>query len=163
MLVVGKLGWGDVRENRLTHDEQITHITLWSLLAAPFLLGCDLTALDEFTIDLMCNDEVLAINQDPAGLQGHCLVDERRTNDRGRVTLHTSVYERRLQDGSIAVGLFNRNDEPAEVTVRWEDLGVTGNYSVRDVWAQEDLGKEADRFTMGVAAHGAQLLLLSGI
>ncbi len=71
MLVVGKVGWGNTpRANRMTQNEQITHITLWSILAAPMLLGCDLTQLDEFTINLMSNDEMLAVNQDPAGRQG---------------------------------------------------------------------------------------------
>ena len=71
MLVVGTVGWGkNVRPTPLTKNEQISHITLWTMLAAPLLLGCDLEQLDAFTLALMTNDEVLDVNQDPLGKQG---------------------------------------------------------------------------------------------
>lgn len=160
MLVVGKLGWGEARENRLTHDEQITHITLWSLLAAPLLLGCDLTQLDDFTLRLTCNDEVLAVNQDPLGRQGHCLRTIRTTDGRGRVTRDEAVYERPLDGGRVAVGLFNRGETPGDIAVTWRELGLRGTYRVRDAWANQDLARSAKGFSMGVPPHGAQLLVV---
>src|SRR5207247_9603340 len=70
MLVVGRLGWGPkLRTTRLTPNEQITHITMWSLLASPLLIGCDLTQLDAFTTALLTNPEVLEVSQDPLGRQ----------------------------------------------------------------------------------------------
>ncbi|MDP4205408.1 MAG: NPCBM/NEW2 domain-containing protein, partial [Bacteroidota bacterium] len=70
MLIVGKVGWGPSLHNtHLTPDEQYTHITLWSLLAAPLLIGCDMSQLDDFTLNLLCNDEVIEVNQDPLGKQ----------------------------------------------------------------------------------------------
>ena len=72
MLVVGMVGWGEkVRPTRLTPNEQITHITLWSLLSSPLLIGCDMTQMDEFTLSLLTNDEVIDVNQDPLGEAGH--------------------------------------------------------------------------------------------
>ncbi len=70
MLVVGKVGWGPkLHPTGLTADEQYTHISLWCLLAAPLLIGCDLTQMDDFTLGLLTNDEVLAVDQDPLGKQ----------------------------------------------------------------------------------------------
>ncbi len=160
MLVVGKLGWGNVRDNNLTHDEQITHITLWALLASPLLLGCDLMQLDDVTLRLMCNDEMIAVNQDPLGRQGHCVRNVRETDRRGQVVGHSAIYERELADGSLAVGLFNLDDKPAEVEVAWADLGIQGRRSVRDVWANKDLGRFTKKFAMGVPAHGAQSVVI---
>ena len=70
MLVVGWVGWGPaLHYTRLTPDEQYTHISLWCLLSSPLLIGCDLNQLDPFTLNLLTNDEVLAVNQDPLGKQ----------------------------------------------------------------------------------------------
>src|SRR6185369_2935755 len=77
MLVVGHVGWGEnTRPTRLTPNEQYTHITLWSLLCSPLLIGCDLTKLDDFTLNLLTNDEVLEVSQDPKGEQAHRVVGD---------------------------------------------------------------------------------------
>ncbi|HBM81920.1 MAG: glycoside hydrolase family 27 protein [Clostridiales bacterium] len=161
MLVVGKLGWGDVRENRLTHDEQVTHITLWALLAAPLLIGCDLTQLDDFTLRLLCNDEVLSISQDMLGRQAHCLREIRETDDDGNVVHHSSVYVRKLYSGNIAVGLFNRSEKSDTVSFTWKDLKINGRKRLRNVWANEDIGNFDKEFAIGVPAHGAQFILIN--
>lgn len=101
MLVVGMVGWGPrLHPTRLTPDEQYTHITLWSLLAAPLLIGCDMTQLDDFTLGLLTNDEVLAINQDPSGKQAIRM--------QGDQPVSVAILARPLADGTMAVGLFNR-------------------------------------------------------
>ena len=70
MLVIGMVGWGPkLHYTQLTADEQYTHISLWSLLAAPLLIGCDMAQMDDFTRSLLTNDEVIDVNQDPLGLQ----------------------------------------------------------------------------------------------
>src|SRR5581483_5266440 len=80
MLVVGDVGWGPkLHPTQLTPDEQYTHITLWCMLASPLLIGCDMTHLDDFTLSLLSNDEVLAVDQDPLGKQAaQTVVDGRR-------------------------------------------------------------------------------------
>ena len=161
MLVVGKLGWGEVRDNRLARDEQIAHITMWAILAAPMLIGCDMGQLDEFTLRLLCNDEVLAINQDPLGRQGYCVRELRCASADGANAVHECVYRRELADGSLAVALFNRTEQPITVEADWAVLGIDGPRQVRNVWANKDVGSCDGAVAMPVPPHGAQMLCLS--
>jgi alpha-galactosidase len=149
MLVVGYVGWSaKVRPTRLTPNEQYTHISLWCLLSSPLLIGCDLTKLDPFTLNLLSNDEVLAVNQDPLGRQAGRLAKD------GRV----QVWAKDLQDGSKAVGLFNLGEEPATAAAHWSDLGLEGQHSVRDLWRQSDLGAFNGEFQTVVPRHGVVLI-----
>jgi alpha-galactosidase len=149
MLVVGKLGWGPrIHDTRLTRNEQITHISLWSLVSSPLLIGADMSQLDQFTLDLLSNDEVLGVNQDVLGKPA------------GRVSQdgHVEVWARPLADGTMAVGLFNRGPVAADVTAAWSVVGVSGAQRVRDLWQQKDLGTFRDSFTARVPRHGAMLV-----
>lgn len=149
MLVVGKVGWGpSLHPSRLTPSEQYTHISLWALACSPLLIGCDMTQLDPFTLGLLTNDEVLEVNQDPLGNAAKRLV-KRGTSE---------VWAKKMADGSLAVGLFNRGDEETQVSVNWSDLGLTGSHKVRDLWRQKNLGKKAAGFETAVRRHGAVLI-----
>jgi len=149
MLVVGYVGWSArVRPTRLTPNEQYTHISLWCLLSAPLLIGCDMTKLDEFTLNLLTNDEVLEVDQDPLG----------RAAGRIFKTGAVEVWAKDLEDGSKAVGLFNRGDDEAPVTAKWADLGLKGRQRVRDLWRQKNLGPATDQFTAMVPRHGVVLV-----
>jgi alpha-galactosidase len=149
MLVVGKVGWGpSLHPTRLTPNEQYTHISLWCLLASPLLIGCDMTQLDDFTLSLLTNDEVLEVNQDPLGRQAA------RVAQNGLL----EVWAKDMEDGSKAVGLFNRGNSEASVTANWADLGLTGNQKVRDLWRQKDLGESTGSFTASVPRHGVALV-----
>ncbi len=144
MLVVGMVGWGTPHLTKLTADEQYTHISLWCLLSAPLLLGADLDKLDEFTLSLLTNDEVLAVDQDALGKQATRVAGE------GNLL----VYAKELEDGSKAVGLFNRGEKEAEIVAPFSSLGVTGKQIVRDLWRQRDLGQFENEFKATVAPHG---------
>ena len=148
MLLVGHIGWGKPRPTRLTPNEQYTQIGLWSLLAAPLLLGCDLEKLDPFTLSLLTNDEVLAVNQDPLCRQAT------------RVARSGSgeVYAKVLEDGTWAVGLFNRGHKERRVRFGWRDIGATGPQIVRDLWRQQDIGRFDDGFEASVPRHGVVLV-----
>jgi alpha-galactosidase len=149
MLVIGRLGWGpNPRPTRLTPNEQYTHITLWTLYSSPMLLGCDMTAIDEFTLSLVNNDEVLAVHQDPLG----------KTASRVAQDGNLEVWARPLADGAKAVGLFNRDEMPMKVTAKWSDIGVSGRQTVRDLWRQKDFGQFDGEFTAEVPRHGSVLL-----
>lgn len=151
MLVVGNVGWGkDIHPTRLSPDEQYTHVTLWSILAAPLLIGCDLQQVDSFTLRLLTNNEVIAVDQDPAGIQG-----KRITGDRNN---KTEIWAKPLQDGSIAVGLFNLSDNKQVLTVRWEQLAIKGPQQIRDLWRQQDIGIKNDGFSSQVPSHGVVFL-----
>lgn len=155
MLVVGYVGgWGgrQPKPSGLTPDEQYTHITLWALVCSPLLIGCDMERLDEFTDNLLSNDEVLAVSQDSLGKQG---VTVAKDGD-------ARVYAKPLEDGSQAVGLFNTGTNgPITVTVKWADLKVSGKQTVRDVWRQKDLGQFTDEFELRIPPHGAELVKIS--
>ena len=150
MLVVGKVGWSaNLHPTHLTPNEQYTHITLWSLLSAPLLIGCDMTQLDPFTLNLLTNDEVIAVNQDPLGRQaGRVYSDEDGLE----------VWAKDLADGTKAVGLFNRGEMPSTVTATWSDLGITGSQPVRDLWRQKDLGEFDGSYSLEIPRHGAAMV-----
>lgn len=149
MLVVGTLGWGpNLRPSRLTPNEQLLHLSLWALQAAPLFIGADLAKLDTFTLSLLSNDEVIAVDQDPLGrAAGRVWSDARR-----------EIWARPLADGTMAVGLFNRGLHASQVTVQWAQLGLQGRQPVRDLWQRKDLGVTQDKFTATVPRHGAVLL-----
>jgi alpha-galactosidase len=146
MLVVGIVGWGKPRATQLTPDEQYTHITLWCLLSAPLLIGCDLTKLDDFTLGLLTNDEVLAVDQDALGRQA-----TRIAQNGGQ-----EVWAKPLADGAWAVGLFNRDDQPAEIALDLAELKLAGPQPIRDLWRQQALPAAA-RFSAKISPHGAEL------
>ncbi len=150
MLVLGKVGWGaNVKDCSLTADEQYTHISLWCLVASPLLIGCPIELCDEFTLNLLTNDEVLEVNQDPLG-QGASRIA--RDGD-------TEVWAKTMEDGSMAVGLFNRFDyAPQTVTVKLADLKINGSAAVRDLWRQKDLGTFKGEFSTEVPVHGVVLI-----
>ena len=151
MLVVGWVGWGPtLHPTQLTPDEQYTHISLWALLSAPLLIGCDLERLDDFTLNLLTNDEVLAIDQDRLGKQATPVW--RRADHQ--------VWLKELADGSRAIGVFNLGDATRSIDVPLREIGLKGSWSVRDVWRQKDLAPVKDRFTVKVPSHGAVLLRL---
>ncbi len=153
MLVVGTVGWGDQRPTRLTPNEQYTHISLWCLLSAPLLIGCDLSALDDFTLNLLTNDEVLEVNQDPLGRQA-----ARVMRDDG-----VEIWAKPMSDGSTAVGLFNRSMLTADQTLDFKTLGLTAPQLARDLWRQKDLGVFTNNFTTTIHGHAVCLLRLSSL
>jgi alpha-galactosidase len=135
----------------LTPTEQYSFVSLWALLAAPLIYSGDLTRLDEFTLNVLCNPEVIEVNQDS---RGECARVVRQSEEQ-------ALFIKNLEDGSIAVGLCNWGEFPAEMTARWEDLGVNGKHKIRDLWRQKDLGKFSRQFTTTVPRHGVTLLRLS--
>jgi alpha-galactosidase len=148
MLVLGRTKWSGLAGCRLSSDEQYAHMSLWCLISGPLLLGCDLGQLDPFTLGLLTNDEVLAINQDAL-----C----RRATRIAR-SGNASVLAKPMEDGSWAVGLFNLGRKPIVVGVEWSQLGLTRPGTVRDLWRQQDLGAFPDRFTTLVNPHGVVLI-----
>ena len=159
MLVVG---WGYFEDGpphwtKLTPHEQLTHITLWCMLAAPLLLGCDLEKLNKFTTDLMTNTEVLAVNQDELGVQAQ------RVDRQGSI----EVWARPLWDGTVAAAVFNLGLTPGKVTIpSWDMLNAVlrrgekrmrGKQRVRDLWKRKDLGTKST-FKAGIPMHSAIML-----
>jgi hypothetical protein len=149
MLVTGWVGWGpNLHPTKLTPDEQYTHISLWCLLSSPLLIGCDLERLDDFTLNLLTNDEVLAINQDPLGKQATPVIKE------GNI----QVWLKLLEDGSNALGIFNLGDSTINYSLTPEKVGITESLIIRDLWRQKDLGVFSGTFETAIPSHGVVLL-----
>jgi alpha-galactosidase len=153
MLVLGRLGWGEhQRSTQLSQEEQRSHFSLWCMLSAPLLLGCNLEELDPFTLSLLSNDEVIALDQDALGRQAM------RVATVGAV----DVYSKPLEDGSRALGFFNRS--AAEETIRFKNLkniGLPGRWQVRDLWRHVDLPDAEETLEARLPGHGVLLLRLS--
>jgi alpha-galactosidase len=151
MLVVGKVGWGRAegpQPTNLTPNEQLTHISLWALQAAPLIIGADMAQMDQWTENLLGNREMLAVNQDALGEAAG------RTSSDG----WTQVWSRRLSDGTFAVGLFNRGPEAARMDLPLSQLGLTGTQPIRDIWQQKDLARIGGTFSTIVPRHGVVFL-----
>lgn len=152
MLVVGWVGWGPkLHPTNLTPAQQYSHISLWAMLAAPLLIGCDLERLDEFTLNLLTNDEVLAINQDALGHSAF------RAATMGSV----DVYRKQLEDGSIALGYFNRGETPQTIPVQIQYLGLGAAPKVRDIWRQQDVTPTDGKLVVTVPGHDVMLYRLT--
>ncbi len=151
-LLLGYLSnWkGQTALTPLTPNEQYTHVSLWCLVAAPLIFSGDITRLDDFTLSLLTNDEVIDVDQDPLGKPGR----------RVAVDGEQEVWARDMEDGTKAVGLFNRGEDPATVTAKWANLGLKGKRIVRDLWRQKDLGKYEGEFKASVPRHGVVLVRL---
>ncbi len=148
MLIVGRVGWGpNLHPTKLKYAEQITHITLWSLQSSPLLIGCDMSNIDKFTIDLLTNDEVLDVNQDPLGKPAGRVADSNGIQ----------VWSRPLLDGTYAVGIFNTGMDTVDGTVKWSEIGIQGKQPVRDLWVKKDLGDCDGQYTVSLPAHGAAM------
>lgn len=166
MMILGEVSIGPIMHpTRLTPDEQYSHVSIFSLLAAPMLIGCPLERLDDFTLNLLSNDEVIAINQDPLGKAGRLVAEENGVQ----------IWLKPLEDGAFAVGLFNVADfgKTPESYFRWGDetaktfhfdfakLGLPGTYQLRDVWRQKDLGVFKGAYDAEIRHHGVLLLKLT--
>jgi alpha-galactosidase len=153
MLVVGNVGWGpQLHATKLTPDEQYSHISMWCLLSAPLLIGCDMERIDPFTLNLLSNDEVLALDQDSLGKQA------RRAAAVGAL----DVFVKELEDGSKALGFFNRGDQERKfVFNKLSKVGIVGKQRVRDLWRQKNLPDAAGTVEVAVRPHGVVLLKLS--
>lgn len=165
MMIIGNVTTGSqMHPTRLTPDEQYSHVSIFSLLAAPLLIGCPIEQLDDFTLGLLTNDEIIEVNQDPLGISAR-LVQEKNG---------VQVWKKPLSDGSFALGFFYteefgktpqtyfhwENEKPIAFTVDLNSLGLTKNYQLRDVWQQKNLGKIKNQISMTIPHHGVKFYKL---
>ncbi len=152
MLQIGPLGKPNRAEvvfkpSPLTANEQYFQVTLWSILTQPLLLSCDISTMDDFDLNLVTNDEVLAVNQDPLCSQGYRIASEAGSWE---------IWAKDLIDGSKAVALFNLSDKEATLSLTAEQLGIRG--TIRDLWRQENLSELTDTFSALISPHGVAFL-----
>ena len=125
-------------------------MSMWSLMAAPLLFSGDMSKLDSFTLNVLCNSEVIDIDQD-RWKQG---VTVRKTDDE-------FILEKPLDDGSLAVGFFNLTSMPRDISANWEELKLSGAQTVRDVGARLISAHLPGSLSSQVPSHGVILVKLS--
>ncbi|OHB63760.1 MAG: hypothetical protein A2Y76_05990 [Planctomycetes bacterium RBG_13_60_9] len=135
---------------KLTPNEQYSYMSMWCLMAAPLFFSGDMRFLDDFTLNVLCNAEVIDVDQDPLGKQAKPLVQDDQN----------LIMAKPLADGSIAVGLFNLAEMPREISVDWSLLGLQGKHRIRDLWRQKDLGTFESRFSTTLPRHGVTMIRL---
>src|SRR5437899_3875000 len=142
----------EIGNGGMTDDEYRTHMSLWSILAAPLLAGHDLRNMTPTILEILTNREVIAVNQDKDGKQGRRIA---KSGDQ-------EVWAKPLFDGGLAIGLFNRADAPAKITVKWSDLGLkSAPVRIRDLWTHSDLKLDGLEYSSTVPVHGVVMLRLS--
>jgi alpha-galactosidase len=156
MLPVGRVRAAKNGWTHFTHDEQVTLLTLWCMARSPLMIGGDLPANDAFTLDLLTNDEVLAVDQTSQG--------GRQLSRVGDTVVWVARGGTKATGSNTYVALFNLSEKPADVAVPLADLGdaLAGHRAaVRDLWQHRDLGTAEDNVKATVAPHGAVLLRLT--
>ena len=145
----------EVGNGGCTFEEYKSHFSLWCIMAAPLIAGNDIRDMSRETMDILLNTEVIAVDQDPAGIQGQ------RIRDDGDL----EVWMKPLgsENGSEkAVLLFNRGGGTANMSVTWSEIGLSGSPAVRDLWAHQDLGSYPDSFSATVPSHGVVMVTIGG-
>jgi hypothetical protein len=149
------IGWygnaramGEAQKANLTPDECYSYMSMWSLMAAPLFFSGDMARLDAFTLNVLCNSEVIEVDQDILGRQGRIV----------RQSAQELVLAKSLADGSVAVGLFNLDTRPRRMEISWSDLSVQGRCRVRDLWRQKDLEVMAGAYSAVVSRHGVSMV-----
>jgi alpha-galactosidase len=142
----------EVGNSGMTTAEYRAHFSLWAILAAPLIAGNDLRDMKPEIREILTHKEVIAVDQDPAGVQGRRVRKDTDAN--------TEVWSKRMQDGSRAVVLLNRGTGDREISVSWEDLGYPAHLSaqVRDLWQGRDLGERKEKFSATVAPHSVVMV-----
>lgn len=142
----------EVGNGGMTITEYRSHFSLWAILAAPLMAGNDLRNMSSEVKDILTNREVIAVDQDPLGMQGRRVA---RNGDQ-------EVWAKQLVDGGRAVVLFNRSDKAAEITVSWTEIGYPEHLAanVRDLWAAKDIGKLSGKFSAEVESHGVVMVTI---
>ena len=149
MMIVGlQRSFGSTHPTCLTPNEQYTHVSLWCMIGSPLLIGTDLTKLDAFTRNLLVNDEVIAVSQDRLG----------KAARRIRHTDAESVWMRPLVGGDIAVALVNRYPFAREIKVSFDELGLSGERRVKDLWRQKCEGRHSGGYFASVPPHATKLV-----
>jgi hypothetical protein len=153
MLAIGELrpnpGWGKARTSRLTPDEQRTLLTAWSMAHSPLILGANLTLLDDATLKLLTNRDLIA-------------VDQVSTKNDLSAPGNTPVWSAELPNGQIALAFFNLTDKPTITDYNdgyFTPMSDKPGHLVRDAWTGQELGNKTS-LSVTLPPHGTALYIL---
>ena len=138
----------EIGNGGMNETEYRTHMSLWSILAAPLLAGNDLRSVPPAILEILTNREVIAIDQDKDGVQGH------RASKNG----DEEIWIRPLSGDAVAVAIFNRSTADAKSTVKWAEVGLQGKFKVRDIWGHRDVPVSGPEYEVTIPPHGVVLL-----
>jgi alpha-galactosidase len=138
----------EVGNGKMNDDEYRTHMALWAILAAPLLAGNDIRSMSQDTKAILMNREIIAVDQDSKGEQGHRVWDEGPLE----------IWVKNLADGSKAVGLFNRGESTLQIVLNLNQIGAGPKAKLRDLWEQRDLGSVENSYAADVPKHGVVML-----
>nr|XP_043614934.1 alpha-galactosidase 3 [Erigeron canadensis] len=158
----GPGGWNDpdmleVGNGGMTYLEYRSHFSIWALMKAPLLIGCDVRNMTAETFEILSNKEVIAVNQDPLGIQG------RKVSTSGTDNC-LQVWAGPLSGKRFAVVLWNRCSEAGTIKVSWDTIGLesSASVSVRDLWKHKDVVADAvASFEVPVDAHSCEMFVLT--
>ena len=141
----------EIGNGAMSETEYRTHMSLWSILAAPLLAGNDLRSMSPAILEILTNREVIAVDQDREGKQGKQVWKSGEQE----------IWTRTLSGGALAVALFNRSASEAKMSVRWADVGVKGSAHLRDLWLHQDVAWPGPEYSATVPGHGVVFLRVS--
>lgn len=121
---------------------------MWCLLSAPLLIGADMEQLDDTTLSLLTNEEIIAVNQDALG----------KAASLAATLNHTELWLKQMEDGSLVLGLLNLSNETIQTKLPFSALQLKGKYKMRNLWKKEDLGVFENEIQTGIPAHGIVML-----
>jgi len=139
----------EVGNGGMTAEEYRSHMSLWSILAAPLMAGNDLSTMTPEIRSILTNPEVIAVDQDPAGKQGK----------RIKQATQVEVWKKSLSGGAIALAIFNRGEAATKASFAWSDLGVSPPGSLRDLWERREV-PAGDQLEIEIEAHGVRMIRL---
>lgn len=155
MMVVGFRDSPGAGGPGLTLSEEEAHFGMWCIMSSPLLIGCKLDKISEASLKILKNKELIALNQDPLGLQAHVV------QHKGEGYVLVKDIEKR-HGATRAVAFYNPSEQAMTFNISFAELELGGHIKVRDLVKQKDLGKFQDYFTREVAPHSAFILKLEG-
>lgn len=137
------------QEIPLNSNQRYQYVSLWSMITVPYFFSANMDELDDFTVGLLRNADLVNVNQDELGHVAEVV----------RETEKEVVIMKKLADGSMAVGLFNRDPSADRlISLKWEEVGMPGERMVRDLWRQKELGKAKDGLSVNISPDGCAVL-----
>ncbi|KAG9455189.1 hypothetical protein H6P81_008093 [Aristolochia fimbriata] len=158
----GPGGWNDpdmleVGNGGMVYHEYRAHFSIWALMKAPLLIGCDVRNMSVETLEILSNKEVISVNQDVLGVQGRKVSASGTDNCR-------QIWAGPLSKNRLVVALWNRCTKSVTITATWEVLGLDPSISVsiRDIWKHKDLpGNTNGAFGTKVESHACEMYIFT--
>jgi alpha-galactosidase len=141
----------EVGNGGMTQEEYKSHFSLWAMMAAPLIAGNDIPHMTPEIRSILLNKEIIGLDQDPLGKQGHRV---RRDGD-------LEVWVREIAGGNRAVLLLNRGNAPADIQFKWDELGYPSKLkaTLHDMWKGSDVANTEGTYTVHqIPSHGVVVL-----